>query len=219
MENISTFALSFIIVMLLTVAFIVIADIKDQSNKSKASREKEQQKTENNKTTEFFKNIPTSKKSQQFGDMVIKSSQELKKIIVKHNGVDYTKVQIEALEYALFMYDLEFYRQVMTLKYSKSYIEIAIRTIFATLAANNKKAGYNLSSDFLWAKLVSLSKILNDICSFALENDEDEFLLVAMFVLTNECQAAWDQVDNEYALLYEVSEHFKEIINLPIEQI
>lgn len=167
----------------------------------------------------LFKNIPSSKKSKLIWDKIIGLSHELKCLIVSHQCVDFRKVDLGGLEYALFMYDLEMYRQVMTLKYSSFYIECTIRTIFISMENSIKRAGNNISSGQMFAMYVKLSNTLHQHYGLAVKNGTNGLHAIATYLCSNECGMSEADIAENEILIQEIANHFDKIINLPLEKI
>lgn len=168
------------------------------------------------------KKIATNKEIDAFKEKVLNSSQQLKTIINNYHWNNKDKVNFDALDYALFMYDLDFYRQVMTLKYSKFYIEICIRTIFISLENTLRKAGNNVSDKQFFNMYVKLSNSLQQIANISLEEKVDMFLQVALYLLKDELLITNVELENNEEikkLTIEIASHFENIINIDVEKI
>lgn len=168
----------------------------------------------------LFKNkIPTAKKATEVGNKILNLSQELKSIIELQDCVDFEKVNITGLEYALFMYDLEFYKQVMTIKYSNFYIETIIRTIFINFEENIRKSGNNIQKDYMLNIYLKLSDSINKIYNIAKNQGVDEFVAVAMYLCSDECLMTEYEIEINENMIVKIAEHFRKIINLPETEI
>ena len=164
----------------------------------------------------LFKNVPTSKKAQIVGDKVMALSQELKEIILSYNCVDLNKISINGLEYALFMYDLECYRQLMTIKHDGFFIETTLRTIFITMESNNKRAGVPVKDGYMFDMFKKLSNSLHQVYGIAVEQGIDGLYGIAMYLCSDECGMSQEEIDQNQEMVLAVSRHFNKIINLPI---
>lgn len=167
----------------------------------------------------FLKNIPTNKKAKFAGDSVMSLSHELKSIIVAQNCVDFKTINLGGLEYALFMYDLECYRQVMTLKYSNFYIESIIRTIFLTMESNMRMSGNKISDGYLLNIFTKLSNAIHNAFSIAKNDGVDGFYGVAEYLLLDECGMSEEEIDANMDLVVKIVGHFNKIVNLPLDKI
>lgn len=150
---------------------------------------------------------------------VFELSQELKNILVSHNCIDFDTVSSNGLDYALFMYDMDVYRQVMSLKYSSFQIETIIRLIFITFENSNKRVGSEVEDNMLFNTFKKLSNSLREICSIANQQGIDEFVAIAMYFCSDECQMNEFDIEDNEDLILEIAEHFKKIINLPLCEI
>ena len=164
----------------------------------------------------FFKNIPTSKKSQQIGDKVMALSQELNKIILSYDCINSNKFSISNLEYVLFMYDLECYRQLMTTKYNGFFIETVLRTIFNTMEYNNKRAGVSVTSGYLFDIFKELSNSLHQVYGTAVHNGIDGLTGIAMHLCINEFGFSEEELEQNLEMILAIAKHFNKIINLAI---
>lgn len=91
----------------------------------------------------FYKSIfPTPQKIDKTQNNILEKSQQLKQLILQCEWKNNSIIFYNSLDYICMFYTMEFYRQVMSIKYSKFYIEASIRTILITLENNNKKARY-----------------------------------------------------------------------------
>ena len=160
----------------------------------------------------LFNNIPTAKKAQKVRDKVLGLSHELKCIIVSHGCVDFRKIDLGGLEYALFMYDLEFYRQVMQLNHSNFYIENILRTIFISMETGMQKAGNNISSGYFFNVFIKLSKTINQLPRIAEADGIDAFLSVALYLCSDECGMTTQEIAENEKMVIEIANHFEKII-------
>lgn len=167
----------------------------------------------------FNNKIPSGKKAKQIGDKVMVFSQELKNIIISHNCVDFKSVNVNGLDYALFMYDLDFYRQVMSIKYSKFYIEFIIRTIFASMERNLRNAGNRIEENYLFNTYLNLSNAFHQIYNITKKEGLDEFEAVAIYLCSDELHMSDFEISSNEELIVEIATHFKKIINLPYGEI
>ncbi len=142
----------------------------------------------------LFTNIPTPKKAQAVGDKVLALSQELKGIILSHDCVDFTRANINGLEYVLFMYDMECYRQVMTIKHNGPYIETILRTIFITMERGNKQAGVGVSDGYLFNLFKELSNTLHQVYGVATKEGTDGLYGIAAYLCSKECLMTTDEI-------------------------
>jgi len=117
------------------------------------------------------------------------------------------------------MYDLEFYRQVMGIKYSNFYIEQTVRTIFISLEDNLRKNGNNIPKNFMFDKFIKLSNSLSKLYNISRQENMDEFFAVAMYLCSDECLLTDNEIDNNPKLIQAISDHFRKIINLPESEI
>ena len=164
----------------------------------------------------LFKNIPTSKKAQLIGDKVMALSQDLKNIILSYDCININEESLNGFEYALFMYDLECYRQVMTLKHNGFFIETTLRTIFITMESSNKRAGVNVADGMLFEMFKKLSNSLHYVYGQAVAQGLDGLFGIAMHLCSNECGMTNEEVAQNEDLVRAISKHFNQIINLPI---
>ena len=164
----------------------------------------------------LFTNLPTSKKTQQIGDKVIELSQELKEIILSYNCIDLNKVSLNGLEYALFMYDLECYRQLLTIKHNNHFIETTIRTIFNTMESNHKRIGNTFMDGYMFNIFRKLSISLNQVYNIATQQGIDGLYGVAMYLCSDECGMSEEEIDRNHEMVLAISKHFNKIVNLPI---
>lgn len=160
----------------------------------------------------LFKNVPSSKKSMLVFDKIIGLSHELKCIIVSHQCVDFRKVNLGGLEYALFMYDLEMYRQVMTQKYSGFYIEATIRTIFNSMESSMRSAGNNISGGQMFTMYVKLSNTLHQLYCLAEKDGMNGLHAVATYLCSDECGMSEAEIAENEMLILEITDHFNKII-------
>lgn len=167
----------------------------------------------------LFSNVPTSKKAKAVGDKVMGFSHELKCIIVSHQCVDFSKVNLGGLEYALFMYDLDCYREAMTTKYSGFYIESIIRTIFIGMESNMRKAGNNIADGYLFNMYVKLSNSLYQVFITARKEGLDGFYAIAKYLCSDECGMNEEAIEKNSPLITEIENHFRKIANLPASTI
>lgn len=168
------------------------------------------------------KKIATNKDVDIFKEMVLNSSQELKTIINNYKWNNKDKVNMDTLNYALFMYDLDFYRQVMTLKYSKFYIETCIRTIFISFESTLKEIGNNIADKQFFNMYVKLSNSLHQIADISLKEKEDMFLQVALYLMIDELSVDDNELTNSeemQKLAIEIAAHFENIINMDLEKL
>lgn len=165
----------------------------------------------------LFKNVPSSKKSKQVWDKILGLSHELKCIIVSHQCVDFRKVNLGGLEYALFMYDLEMYRQVMTRKYSGFYIEATIRTIFNSMESSMRSAGNNISGGQMFTMYVKLSNTLHQLYGLAEKNGMNGLHAVATYLCSDECGMSTQEIEENEELVIKIANHFEKIVNLVLE--
>lgn len=161
----------------------------------------------------LFKNVPTPKKAQAVGDTVLKLSSELRNIIVSYNCVDFKKVNLGSLEYALFMYDLWCYSYVMTLKHNSFFIETTIRTVFSTMESNMKKAGNNIASGYMYNTFTKLSGSLNKTYDLAKKQGLDGFQGVAMYLCSDECGLSNEEIAENEEMICEIAKHFAKVLN------
>lgn len=164
----------------------------------------------------LFKNVPTSKKAQLVGDKVMALSQELKSIILSYDCINIKEESLNGFEYALFLYDLECYRQVMTLKHNGFFIETTLRTIFITMESNNKKAGVSVADGMLFEMFKKLSNSLHYVYGQAVAQGLDGLFGIAMYLCSNECGMSDVEIAQSEDLVLSISKHFNKIINLPI---
>ena len=164
----------------------------------------------------LFKNIPTNNKAQSIGNQVISLSQELKQIIISNNYVDWDKISSSTLDNVLFMYDLECYRQLMTIKHNSFFIETTLRTIFATMESNNKRAGINVSDGYLFEVFKNLSNSLHRVYGLAVNQGIDGLYGIAMYLCSNELGMSEEEVNQNQDIVLAISRHFNKIINLNI---
>lgn len=167
----------------------------------------------------FNKKIPTSKEAQRIGDNVFRLSQELKNIIISHNCVDFSKINVDGLDYALYMYDLEFYRQVMSVKHSQFFIQVIIRTICSTFDTNIRNAGNIIRDNYFLDTYLNLSNSLRQVYNIAQQDNIDEFVGVSMYFCSNELQLTYNQIELHQKLVLDIADHFRSIINLPYNKI
>ena len=164
----------------------------------------------------LFKNIPTSNKAQYIGNNVISLSQELKQIIISNNCVNFNKISLSTLDNVLFMYDLECYRQLMTIKHNGFFIETTLRTIFATMESNNRQAGINVSDGYLFEVFKKLSNSLHQVYGLAVNQGLDGLYGIAMYLCSNELGMSEEEINQNQDMVLEISKHFNKIINLNI---
>lgn len=163
----------------------------------------------------LFKNIfPSKKLVNKTFNTITEKSQYLKNIILQCEFKNKTKDIELMLEYLCFLYTLEFYRQVMEIKYSKFVIETTIRTIFITLEKNLNKAGNNIPQNFLLNLYLKLNNTINQLYNIAKQNGVDEFELVASYLLSDECQMADNELKLNQAQITKIASFFYDIINI-----
>ena len=144
---------------------------------------------------------------------------ELKDIIMQANWEGKENIDVGGLEYATVYYDLEFFRQVMSIKYSRFQMELAIRTIFNTIESNLREAGNNIKDGYMFDKFVKLSNSIHQIYNISKENGEDEFCGVAMYMLSDECLMSEKEIMDNYEIVQNIARHFRKIINIDINKI
>ena len=164
----------------------------------------------------LFKNMPSSKKAQNIGNEVMSLSQELKQIILSYDCVDLERISLSGLEYALFMYDLECYRQLMTLKHNGFFIETTLRTIFLTMESNNRKAGVEVADGVMFNMFKKLSNSLHQVYGMAVESGLDGLYGIAMYLCSDECGMSESEINENQEMVLAISKHFNKIINLSI---
>lgn len=167
----------------------------------------------------LFVNVPTSKKTKAVGDRIMRFSHDLKCIIVSHQCVDFQKVNLGGLEYALFMYDLDCYREAMITKYSRFYIESTIRAIFLVIEGNLRKAGNNIADGYIFNMYVKLSNSLYQIFITAKKEGLDGFYAIAKYLCSDECGMNEEAIEKNAPLITEIANHFRKIANLPATDI
>lgn len=167
----------------------------------------------------LFKNVPSAKKAKKHGDKAMALSQELKNIIISHNCVNFENVDINGLDYVLFMYDLEIYQQIMNVKYSPFYIETIVRTIFISFEENNRRAGKHVPEHYFFDIFLNVSKTISAINETAAKDNQDNLELIAIYLCGTELQMSPVSVFHNEALIKDIKKHFLKIINLPYKEL
>lgn len=167
----------------------------------------------------FKKMIPKSRDVEKTQENIIKLSQKLKNIITQYDWENKNKINDAGLDFACFLYTLDFYRQVMTLKYNKTVTKTIIRTIFINLENAYKQLGNSFEKNYMLNMYIKLSKSLHEIYQISKEDNVDELEMVAMYLLTDECQMSENELVDNHGCVIQVSTFFFQVINLNLDEI
>lgn len=102
----------------------------------------------------------------------------------------------------------------MTIKYSKFYIGTTIRTILLMLDDFFKNLGNNIEKNYSFNLYLKTSQLINNLYLNAKRENMDEFELVAINILSNECQMTNEEISINKKYIKEISDFFKDIINI-----
>jgi hypothetical protein len=167
----------------------------------------------------LFRIVPSKKDIDRIFKQVLKYSNDLKNIIITENCIDYSKFDISGLEYLTILYDLKMYKEVMQVKYSNKYIEVVIRTILYSLEDMQRKAGNNISKEYLTKLFINLSNYLNELARVANDQGEDIMMVTASHLCANELYMDEEDFENHFNLIVKITDHFNMIINLKKNEI
>lgn len=162
----------------------------------------------------FKKKIPNIKSIDKTRENVLKRSQYLKELILQCEWENKCQTNITGLEYTCMYYTLDFYRQVMSVKYSNFFIECTIRTIFINIEDNLRNTGNQFEKNYFLNMYLKLSKTIANLYTIAQQQHEDEFNLVAMYLLYDECQMTDEEIEQNKLQVSKIANFFKDIINI-----
>lgn len=167
----------------------------------------------------FKKRIPHMKDIERTQKNVLNISQNLKEIIYQCNWNEKEKINDAGLDFACFLYTLDFYRQVMTLKYTNFTTDAIIRTLFINLENGYKELGNTFEKNYMLNLYIKLSNTIHELYQIAKKENMDEFEMVAMYMLSDECLMTDEEIENNKEYVAQIASLFNYIINLDINEL
>lgn len=167
----------------------------------------------------FKKKIPKINDIEKTQKNVTNLSQKLKDIITQCEWDNKSKINDAGLDFACFLYTLDFYRQVMTLKYTKIVTETIIRTLFIDLENSYKELGNTFEKNYMLNLYFKLSNSIHKLYQIAKEDNVDEFEMVAMYMLSDECLMTDEEIENNFKYVSQIAAFFSYIINIDINEL
>ena len=163
----------------------------------------------------FKKKLPSKKEIENHHSRIIKYSEIFKNIVVTQNCINYSKVNIESIDYAAFFYILNIYMALLEVKYSKLYINVVTKTILMNIEDNLRNNGNKIENGYFEKIYAKLSESLIQLFNIAKNNGDDGFKIIAIYFCSDELQMNNFEIDQNENMIIKIINLFNKIINLP----